>query len=664
MGMMNLARRAIRVAAIRCRMAEFRLWDICCATLPTRWAFNLLMIVSLFGRGHGSWMAPRFASFAVRTLAANPDFSFLGTLTKLSPLRGAYLLFRAGVYAQGADILISTALTARSAEAASLLSALLFEQEDFEGARQALSVWYSGAEIAQWRGLLELLAGNEDAAATFLMVAADAMPHLARPHQNLAARYSTEYNPNSIDIISGREGRLYDFYNYLGQRVTHVGAGHLAVDLYEKAFNAQRELRSASSPELSARLQSIAQALGIHLPDLEVLKILPDEWVTQIGHLGMLDVLFKMRRLGWWDGKAVLLAAYEKIANQPYLSLFDEECHIVTLKNYYENRVFGELSSLQRFSGLSFNAFRMPNGTVLPWQDAGALLTREWEAQQLLDHPTRDRYDRQVATRTDAQSAYAALRKEAGMEPGDWFVCLHMRDANYYGEVEGTGQTHRNAAVQNYVSAIQYITHQGGYVIKLGGKASPILPKMERLFDYSQSKFKSDILDLHLIRQGRYFIGTTSGLTHVPLSFGVPCALVNCVTIDAQLWGKEVRFALKPILTRDGRMLTQRALTSTPWRWRVFSANVMMRYGVKAIENTSDEILETVKEVQSIAADNNDSYRQSIPGASSLLSRWRASLEVPYFYGNAEPSLFYINKYSESFLDADDQLDAPRVAAA
>ena len=40
---------------------------------------------------------------------------------------------------------------------------------------------------------------------------------------------------------------------------------------------------------------------------LDELRIIPEEWTTQIGHLGMLDILFRMRELGWWSGKAVMV---------------------------------------------------------------------------------------------------------------------------------------------------------------------------------------------------------------------------------------------------------------------------------------------------------------------------------------------------------------------
>jgi putative glycosyltransferase (TIGR04372 family) len=253
----------------------------------------------------------------------------------------------------------------------------------------------------------------------------------------------------------------------------------------------------------------------------------------------------------------------------------------------------------------------------------------------------------------------AQIRERWGMAPDDWHVCLHMRDASHYGEFSGTGQTHRNSDVESYQRAVEDITRRGGWVIKLGGPRSPKLPKMKYVIDYGRSGAKSELLDLFLIRHSRYFIGTTSGLTNVAVSFGIPCALVNCITTDAQLWNSRVRFALKRVKLESGEYATQRQLTSTPWRWRMFGADVLARHGATLVPNTPEEILETVREVEALARDQPQSYTDGFADANDLLARWRASLELPHFYGSARPGLYYLSNH-EAFLQ--DRGSIPRSA--
>jgi len=235
------------------------------------------------------------------------------------------------------------------------------------------------------------------------------------------------------------------------------------------------------------------------------------------------------------------------------------------------------------------------------------------------------------------------------MKPDDWYVCLHTRDASHYFELEGTGQTHRNSPIEVYLDAIRFVTSKGGWVIKLGGLNSPRLPAMERTVDYAFSKSKSDLMDIHLIRNAKAFIGTTSGLTNVAISFGIPSALVNCITTDAQLWNSNVRFALKPVLLPDGSLLTQRQLTHSPWRWRVFDAAVLARNKALPKNNSSDEICAVVREVEALANGRSAEFEKDYE-AETLWERWKEQLAQPYYYGTSRPSLYYLKKYEKEFL--------------
>jgi putative glycosyltransferase (TIGR04372 family) len=638
MGIRRFARSAVKWAYGRLALAFLR-------TMPVRWGFALLVMANIC-RIPGAYLLARgYASIATVVMIKHPEIRFSNALAKRFPVHAARVLLWIGAFREGVDVLAPWAAEMPSPNAHLLMAQLLFELGEFERARYALAGWYSSSEMLYQRGLLELLAENEHDAVPPLVSATRLRPSLMRPHQNLAARDPSEYSANSVDITAGHQGMLYDAYNYLGQRVTHVGAGDLGVKLFAGALRTQQKLQS-SPPKLSPELQTILSALKI---SPEELRLLPSEWTTQIGHQGMIDILFRLRDLGWWGGSPVLLAEYSKIANHAMLSLFEDCCPILVRADADMAGPFAELLSLQRYCGMSFNAFELPSGEVVPWQEAGAMAIRQWEAQGR-DCPLRDRYDRRFGSLDTTRAIADQARARWGMRPDNWYVCLHLRDSSHYDEAEGTGQTHRNAQVSSYLPMIQHITRQGGWVVKVGGPASPRLPALERVVDYARSRFKSNVMDLHLIRHARYFVGTTSGLTNVAVSFGVPCALVNCITVDAQLWGERVRFALKPVVNRERRMLTQRELTSTPWRWRVFSAETMLQHGVVALQNSPDEVLETVREVERLVGGTSLASANAVADGADLLEKWRAKLGLPHFYGNGLPSLYYLKKYESAFL--------------
>jgi putative glycosyltransferase (TIGR04372 family) len=526
----------------------------------------------------------------------------------------------------------------------------LFNLGNFAMARSVLKSWQTQAnlfdepEFAQLLGQLDLIVGDEDEAVVNLSIAALIMRHRFCPHQNLAARYGMDYRPHSLDLAGGKDARLFDGYNLTGQRVTHVGEGQLCARLYAGALAAQNRLR-AQPVKISEKLSRYLQSIDCALEDL---RIVPVEWYTQIGHQGMLDISLRMREMGWWHGKVIFLMPYSPhlVANPAFQRLFDRYGYVLIPGVNIDTDIAAELFSLQRWFGMAFNAFELPDGQVVPWQDAGAHLMVDWEREGR-GCPLREEFDR-VYGDSATRISFSKFRDKWGMKADDWYVCLHMRDAAHYREFAGSGQTHRNADVAEYLEAIRYIGSRGGWVIKLGGPRSPKLPHMPNVIDYARSSEKTHLMDIQLIRYARFFIGTTSGLTNVAISLGVPCALVNCITTDAQLWGDRVRFALKRVRLGDGKYLTQQQITSTPWRWRMFDASVLSWHGANAINNSSDEILEVVKEVEALAVERPEV--STPPSKSELISRWRSCLSMPHYYGSALPSLYYLKK-QPSFLE-------------
>ncbi|MGY4287257.1 putative glycosyltransferase (TIGR04372 family) [Bradyrhizobium sp. LM2.7] len=624
-----------------------------------RWLVFLLLVVWEKARLPGRRrLAVAYQPYAVEFLANHPSQHFSENLKRWVPEASAQVLLGIGAYGEaGAAIFEEVAL--HSVETAIVVARARFELGRFKEARDVVSACASRVDL-QWtselaflKAMLDIIDGDEAAAFTSISKACRIAFRFMRPHQNLASRPSSDYMPNYLDVLSGAPGRLYDLCNFTGERTTHVGRGDIGVRLYARALAAQAQLRSLPPPPLSPELAQLLKDLEI---PFEELRIIPEEWTTQIGHLGMLDILFRMRELGWWSGRPVIVTRSGLIANEAFFRLFAHFGKVLVIGENVSELVAEELLSLQRWCGMNFNAFRMPNGEVVAWQEAGALAIAQWECEGR-GHPLRDEYDRVYGSSTEAAGQMRRFRESSGMKFDDWYVCMHTRDASHYFELSGTGQTHRNSPIESYLEAIRLVTDRGGWVIRLGGPNSPKLPALERTIDYALSDFRSELMDISLIRNAKAFIGTTSGLTNVAISFGIPSALVNCITTDAQLWNSNVRFALKPVRLANGKMLTQSQLTSSPWRWRVFDAAVLGRNGGHPDVNTPDEIAAAFKEVDALASGRSAEFEREFD-AEPLLSRWTEQLALPHFYGTSRPSLYYLGKYETEYLaDTDGRIE-------
>jgi len=345
---------------------------------------------------------------------------------------------------------------------------------------------------------------------------------------------------------------LFYGYRHLMLRTYHNGEGQLVAPLYKRLQETQTRLRR-SLPAPSPKLKRALDELGIELHDV---KLLSPDWSALIGHNGHLNVHLMMQQMGWWQGVPLLLAYKDRIANKPFLSLFSEICPTLTLEENVLSEVWHELASLTPFIGASHQGFEFNDGRAMYWNDAGGMAVKQWEAEGR-GFPLRDIYDRRLLLNDEPDTIFAGLRKKWGMGADDWYVCLHMRDAGTRGDKVGAGESIRNTSFENYVDAVRYIADQGGWVIRMGGSKAFALPPMARLIDYARSPDQTPLMDIHLVRKARIFIGTTSGFAYVASSFGIPTAMVNAISSVGLLWSTDTRFVLKPIHTRDGRMRSE-----------------------------------------------------------------------------------------------------------
>ena len=431
---------------------------------------------------------------------------------------------------------------------------------------------------------------------------------------------------------------LFYAYRHLLLRTYHNGEGHHVPIVYRRCVEAQRRLRR-TLPAPSAELKRVLDGIGVDLADV---RLLSPDWSALIGHNGHLNVHLMMRQMGWWKGAPVLLAYKDRIANRAFLSLFSDICPTLTLGLNVDAGAWHELASLTPFLGDSHQAFEFEDGRTMYWNDAGAMALQKWEREGR-GFPLRDIYDERLHADDRAETLYESLRRKWGMGPGDWHVCLHMRDAEARGETVGVGESIRSTAMGNYIDTIRYITSIGGWVIRMGGRKAPPLPAMPRVIDYARSVDQVPEMDIHLVRRARAFIGTTSGFAYVASSFGIPTAMVNALSSVGLLWSKDTRFALKPVHTRDGRMLSLRDVTSERWRWAFPTYETVTSAGLVVSESSSDEILETTREVLDLAGGSGGAV-------TTVDDAWEECLDIPWFFGNSRPARYFLEKYSGSLL--------------
>jgi putative glycosyltransferase (TIGR04372 family) len=119
--------------------------------------------------------------------------------------------------------------------------------------------------------------------------------------------------------------------------------------------------------------------------------------------------------------------------------------------------------------------------------------------------------------------------KSMGISENDKFVCIHVRDSLYYDDDER--RSFRNSSLENYKDLIEYLIENNYHVIRLGVKNKLFEFKHKKFLDYSTFENKKDFLELYLIKNCSFFIGTQSGPLSVASLFNKPIMFTNAVRI-------------------------------------------------------------------------------------------------------------------------------------
>ncbi len=193
-----------------------------------------------------------------------------------------------------------------------------------------------------------------------------------------------------------------------------------------------------------------------------------------------------------------------------------------------------------------------------------------------------------------------AILRRLGVQPEQWYVCLHIRTGHYHGD---PSSYHRNSRIENYIEAMRYIRSLGGIVIRLGDSVP--LGYEDYYIDYPNTSFRSELMDLFLIKHCRFFWGTNSGVFDTALLLGIPTLAVNVSdylfvrpykSIDIFIYKPIFSYVQKKIISFHEAFQISGDIIHTNCNISVFER---FNKEYELIENTSEEIAGAVKEMLS-----------------------------------------------------------------
>jgi putative glycosyltransferase (TIGR04372 family) len=200
------------------------------------------------------------------------------------------------------------------------------------------------------------------------------------------------------------------------------------------------------------------------------------------------------------------------------------------------------------------------------------------------------------------------LRGEAGLRAmgipsGAPFVCLTVRDSAYLASHFGGGDfnyhNYRDADINNFVLASEYLADRGYFVIRMGAKVSaPMGCSHPKIIDYATNGMRSDFMDIYLGAKCIFAISTATGWDAVPVIFRRPICYVGILPV-----GYFMTFSSSTLLiTKHHRHKESRKKLSLQDIFN-FGLGYCMKtsdyenQNVELIDNTPAEILDVVVEM-------------------------------------------------------------------
>ena len=214
-----------------------------------------------------------------------------------------------------------------------------------------------------------------------------------------------------------------------------------------------------------------------------------------------------------------------------------------------------------------------------------------------------------VFTDEETRRGDEALRS-IGLDPGQPFVCLHVRDASFKFATRAGYRPEtndfRNADIENYMEAARSLVERGYSVVRMGAVVDTDLPaEIEGVIDYARSGMRSDFADAVLSERCAFWLGTPSGANIVAIVRRRPMVFTDCIPIGiVASWGEGNLYIPKKLSKPDGTFLTLwemlRGEIGWPERRDGKWSHTLGMYedrGLTIVDNSSSEIRAVAEEM-------------------------------------------------------------------
>lgn len=180
-----------------------------------------------------------------------------------------------------------------------------------------------------------------------------------------------------------------------------------------------------------------------------------------------------------------------------------------------------------------------------------------------------------------------------GIDSGQPFVCLVVRDGGYYasrGEVESQGYEILNFDIATFELAAKSLAMRGYRVVRMGTRSEkPFGVGIAGVFDYANSPIHSEFLDIYIAAHCQFAVSTQTGPDAVCLAFRRPVCYIDVARFSQFFFGTKLAYWNPSQLQRDGKRLTLREIVSSDVA-TIKDPDDFIKYGIQSKRSTPQEI--------------------------------------------------------------------------
>ena len=191
------------------------------------------------------------------------------------------------------------------------------------------------------------------------------------------------------------------------------------------------------------------------------------------------------------------------------------------------------------------------------------------------------------------------LKRDFSIPHNAPIITLHVRESGYREQdtnvkKEGFDGPPRNANIENYLPAINYLIDQGFYIVRLGDKTMKPLPDIKKVIDAPFHPLYNSIANIYFISQSKFFICCASGPNTLAELLGIPRLCLNApIHVVDNIMKNDLYVYKKYYSKKMKRFLSYEEIICSDLIYNTEINDLHIDY----VENSPEEILLSVKEM-------------------------------------------------------------------